>query len=54
MERGFKQVEGHTDLVRDNQSHAIINRNRSAYEQAKKRAKDAQKQEMILEMQRER
>ena len=37
------QVEGHPDLVRDSQSHAIIIRNRSAYEQAKKRAKDAQK-----------
>jgi len=37
------QVEGHPDLVRDTHSHAIINRNRSAYEQAKKRAKDAQK-----------
>ncbi len=37
------QVEGHPDLVRDTRSHAIINKNRSAYEQAKKRAKDAQK-----------
>ena len=37
------KVENHPDLVRDKHSHAIINRNRSAYEQAKKRAKDAQK-----------
>ena len=37
------QVEGHPDLVRDSQSHAIINRNRSAYEQAKRRATEAQK-----------
>ena len=36
------QVEGHPDLVRDRHSHAIINRNRSAYDQAKKRAKEAQ------------
>ena len=36
------QVEGHPDLVRDRHSHAIINRNRSAYDQAKKRAQEAQ------------
>ena len=40
----YKQVEGHKDLVRDNRSSAIINRNRSAYEIARKRAADAQKQ----------
>ena len=40
----YKQVEGHKDLVRDVTSHAIINRNRSAYEIARKRAADAQKQ----------
>ena len=43
MSDRYVQVEGHPDLVRDTHSHAIINRNRSAYEQAKKRAKDAQK-----------
>ena len=42
MSSNFIQVEGHPDLVRDKHSHAIINRNRSAYEQAKKRAKEAQ------------
>jgi methyl-accepting chemotaxis protein len=36
------QVEGHPDLVRDRHSHAIINRNRSAYDLAKKRAQEAQ------------
>ena len=36
------QVEGHPDLVRDRHSHAIINRNRSAYDNAKKRAREAQ------------
>ena len=36
------QVEGHPDLVRDRHSHAIINRNRSAYDNAKKRAQEAQ------------
>ncbi|MDP7366866.1 MAG: hypothetical protein QGH83_06370 [Candidatus Pacebacteria bacterium] len=40
----YKQVEGHTDLVRDTHSHAIINHNTSAYEQAKKRAAAAQRQ----------
>ena len=40
----FTQVDGHRDLVRDNSSGAIINRNRSAYEIARKRAADAQKQ----------
>jgi len=37
-------VEGHTDLARDSDSHAIVNRNRGAYEMAKKRAADAQRQ----------
>ena len=40
----YTRVEGHQDLVRDNVSGAIINRNRSAYEMAKKRAADAQRQ----------
>ena len=44
MSREYREVEGHPDLVRDNQSHAIINRNASAYEQAKKRAAAAQRQ----------
>ena len=40
----FLKVEGHNDLVRDINSGAIINRNRSAYENAKKRATEARKQ----------
>ena len=44
MEKHFTQVEGHSDLVRDSQSHAIINKNTSAYEQAKMRAASAQRQ----------
>ena len=44
MKEAYTQVEGHPDLVRENNSHAIINRNVNAYEQAKKRAADAQKQ----------
>ena len=42
--RQYIPVEGHTDLARDADSHAIINRNHSAYEMAKKRAVDAQRQ----------
>ena len=44
MKEVYTQVEGHPDLVRDNTSHAIINRNSSAYEQARKRAAAAQAQ----------
>ena len=42
MEEKYVQVEGHSDLSRDLNSNAIINRNRGAYERAKKRAADAQ------------
>jgi hypothetical protein len=38
------KVEGHDNLVRDTQSHAIINTNMNAYEVAKKRAGEAQRQ----------
>ena len=44
MSREHIPVEGHPNLVRDYESHAIINRNRSAYDIAKKRAADAQRQ----------
>ena len=42
--RQYIPVEGHTDLARDSDSHAIINRNVDAYDQAKKRAASAQRQ----------
>jgi len=42
MEEKYVQVEGHPDLSRDLNSNAIINRNRGAYERAKKRAADEQ------------
>ena len=42
----YVQVEGHSDLVRDTQSHAIVNRNRGAYELAKKRAAEAHKKNL--------
>jgi hypothetical protein len=38
------QVKDKRDLVRDIHSNAIVNKNKSAYELAKKRAEDAQKQ----------
>ena len=40
----YKQVEGHKDLIRDVTSHAIINRNRNAYENAKIKYEEAMKQ----------
>ena len=40
----YIKVKGHDDLVGDTHSKAIINRNRSAYEIAKRRAAEAQKQ----------
>tara|TARA_B100000029_G_scaffold509048_1_gene597365 strand:- start:1381 stop:1644 length:264 start_codon:yes stop_codon:yes gene_type:complete len=38
------EVKGAPDLVREKDSHAIINRNRSAYDIAVKRARAAQEQ----------
>ena len=40
----YLKVEGYSNLVRDTKSHAIINTDRSAYQMAKKRAADAQRQ----------
>ena len=42
MEDKFIKVEGHSDLSRDRNSWAIVNRNRGAYDRAKKRALEAQ------------
>ena len=42
MSDKFVQVEGHPDLSRDMNSGAIVNRNRSAYDRAKKRAREEQ------------
>ena len=44
MNERYRQVEWDSDLSRDTHSHAIINHNVSAYEQAKKRAAAAQRQ----------
>ena len=40
----YIEVENNKNLVREISSHAIINRNRGAYDLAKKRAVDAQRQ----------
>jgi len=40
----YIEVEGNKNLVREVSSNAIINRNRGAYDLAKKRAVDAQRQ----------
>ena len=44
MDKKYLQVEGHENLVRDTQSNAIINKNKSAYHLAKQRAEAAQRQ----------
>ena len=44
----FIQVEDRPDLVRDMNSGAIINKNRTAYEMAKKRSVDAQRQRDVI------
>ena len=44
MESKYLQVDGHDDLVRDTESTAIINKNKSAYLLAKQRAQNAQRQ----------
>jgi len=40
----YLQVEGKQDLFRDSNSGAIVNKNRSAYEMAKRRVSEAKKQ----------
>ena len=40
----FLKVEGNSDLVRDTNTNAVVNKNRNAYLMAKRRAADAQKQ----------
>ena len=40
----YVKVEGYNNLVRDTKNNAIINTDRSAYQMAKKRAADAQRQ----------
>ena len=44
MKEKYLQVDGHDDLVRDTESTAIVNKNKSAYLLAKQRAEAAQRQ----------
>ena len=37
-------MQGHSNLVRDVNSHAIINKDKNAYNLAKRRAEEAQRQ----------
>ena len=53
MSDNYRKVEGETDLVRDMNSTAIVNRNRSAYEMAKKRSEDAKRKLIEEEEQRD-
>ena len=40
----YIKVQGYSNLVRDTNSHAIINKDKNAYNLAKRRAEEAQKQ----------
>ena len=40
----YIKVQGHNNLVRDINSHAIINKDKNAYNLAKRRAEEAQRQ----------
>ena len=53
MRDSYRKVEGELDLVRDMNSTAIVNRNRSAYEMAKKRSEDAKRKLIEEEEQRD-
>ena len=53
MSDNHRKVEGEADLVRDINSHAIINRNKGAYELAKKRSENAKRKLLEEEEQRD-
>jgi|TARA_R110001592_G_scaffold215749_1_gene469153 hypothetical protein len=53
MSSNYQKIEGEPDLVRDTNSHAIINRNKGAYEMAKKRSEDAKRKLLEEEGQRD-
>ena len=40
----YLKVEGYSNLVRDTKTNAIVNTDKTAYQMAKKRAADAQRQ----------
>ncbi len=53
MSDNYKKVEGEKDLVRDVNSTAIINRNKTAYDRAKKRSEQAKRKLIEEEEQRD-
>ena len=53
MSDNYKKVEGEPELVRDVNSTAIINRNRTAYDMAKKRSEQAKRKLIEEEEQRD-
>ena len=40
----YIKVQGHASLVRDVRTHAIVNKDKNAYNVAKRRAEEAQRQ----------
>ena len=40
----YLKVQGHSNLVRDTRSNAIVNKDKNAYNIAKRRAEEAQRQ----------
>ena len=44
----YVKVQGHSNLVRDMKTHAIINKDKNAYSIAKRRAEEAQRQRVEI------
>ena len=42
--REYLKIDGHSDLVKDTKTHAVINTNKNAYHSYKKRLQEAQRQ----------
>ena len=42
--REYLKIDGHSDLVKDTKTHAVINTNKNAYVSYKKRLQEAQRQ----------
>ena len=42
--REYLKIDGHSDLVKDTKTHAVINKNKNAYHSYKKRVQEAQRQ----------
>jgi len=44
----FIKVQGHSGLVRDTRTNAIVNKDKNAYNIAKRRAEEAQRQRDVI------